>query len=99
MHLISGRYKGTWHVPRLIIAYDAFSTATGVILPPLNAQVSLAHERDLLLLRYCFHCRVVPVSSLPNWKYLSFRMIGGCSTCHPQLKWGSMDIRIPPSRE
>ena len=38
--------SGTWHVPQLVIDYNGFATATGVTLPILAAQVSLAHEKE-----------------------------------------------------
>lgn len=37
---------GPWNLPTLIINNTGFQEATGVSLPPLTAQVSLAHDGD-----------------------------------------------------
>lgn len=35
---------GPWHLPTLVINNTSFHDATGVSLPPLTAQVSIAHD-------------------------------------------------------
>lgn len=43
---VSTLSTGPWHLPALVINNTSFHNATGVSLPPLTAQVSIAHDGD-----------------------------------------------------